>query len=501
VKRELNVLQEFLLHSSLLPAPSSEFNLRLDFLVFRVLLLLFVSMGSSSCCAQNEPGAALPESPSPQPPRPASFFARWRDFYRQDWQGTASQGPAPPRRGPPSPLESPPFPNSDWSYGGSPVIGEADTNSYPLTTAWNQARSRTKVYGWVEPTVNFSTSSNSNAPEANDVYSNRLEMNQLIVYIERLPDSVQREDVDVGYHLTAFYGTDYRYTTDKGYLSFQLLKDHHQYGFDPILEYIDIYVPKVAQGMNIRIGRFISIPGIEAQLTPNNYMFSHSLLYSVDPFTDTGILATVLLSYRWLLQAGITGGHDVALWTSDARPSATACVSHTTSSVNDNVYLCINGINDGKYAYNNVQQYDGTWYHKFSKTWHTASEAYVMYQRDVPSTTGSIKPQLNTYAATCRPGIETCFAPEYAAINYILKQLSEHDFIGFRSDLLNDKKGQRTGVNTKYTENTLMLSHWIGTTVQIRPEIRFDHAWDRKSYDRGKRQSQLTVACDLIFHY
>ena len=70
--------------------------------------------------------------------------------------------------------------------------------------------------------------------------------------------------------------------------------------------------------------------------------------------------------------------------------------------------------------------------------------------------------------ATCRPGLETCFAPEYAAVNYILKQLSEHDFVGFRSDLLNDKKGQRTGVNTKYTENTLMLSHWIGTTVQIR---------------------------------
>ena len=82
-------------------------------------------------------------------------------------------------------------------------------------------------------------------------------------------------------------------------------------------------------------------------------------------------------------------------------------------------------------------------------------------------------------------------------MNYLLKQLSEHDFVGFRSDLLNDKKGQRTGVNTKYTENTLMLSHWIGTTVQIRPEIRFDHSWDRKSYDQGKRKSQLTVASDL----
>jgi len=152
------------------------------------------------------------------------------------------------------------------------VIGEPDTNSYPLMTAINQAKSRSKIYGWVEPTLNFSTSTNSNAPEANDVYSNRFEMNQLVLYAERLPDSVQRDHVDWGYHLTALYGTDYRYTTGKGYLSGQLLDDHHQYGFDPTLEYVDVYIPQVAQGVNLRLGRFISVPGIEAQLAPNNYI-------------------------------------------------------------------------------------------------------------------------------------------------------------------------------------------------------------------------------------
>jgi hypothetical protein len=97
-----------------------------------------------------------------------SFFARWAEFYRQDWWGTTASSPAPERRGLPSPLDSPPFPNADWSYGGSPVIGEPDTNSYPLMTAINQARSRTKLYGWIDLTLNFSTSKNSNAPEAND---------------------------------------------------------------------------------------------------------------------------------------------------------------------------------------------------------------------------------------------------------------------------------------------------------------------------------------------
>jgi hypothetical protein len=372
---------------------------------------------------------------------------------------------------------------------------------YPLQTALDGATGQTKVYGWIEPTANVSTSRDRNYPETNDIYSNRIELGQAVVYVERLPDSVQRDHVDWGFHLTGFFGTDYRSTTNKGYFSSQLLDHNRQYGFDPVLEYADVYFPHVAKGMNLRAGRFISIPGIEAQLTPNNYVFSHSLLYAVDPFTDTGVLATIQVSDQLVVQAGVSGSHDVALWTEDAKPSFMGCVSYTTKSVNDNFYLCANGINDGEYAFNNLQMYDGTWYHKFGSTWHTATEMYAMYQRDVPSVNGSIVPEKGTNGANCRPGLQKCLAPEWAMVNYINKQLSPHDFVSFRSDFLNDKKGQRTGYATKYSEATLMLSHWVGSTVQIRPEVRLDHAWDRRSYDKGTRTNQFTFATDMIFHF
>ena len=383
-------------------------------------MLLF----GSFCRGQQADGGptSLPDAPKAGPPAPKSFFARWADYYRQDWSpptasSTASSAP-PARRGLPSPLDSPPFPNSDWSYGGSPVMGEPDGNSYPLMTAINGAKSRTKLYGWLDPSLNFSTSSNSNAPEANDVYSNRFELNQFVLYAERLPDSVQQDHVDWGYHLTALFGTDYRFTTGKGYGSSQLLDDHRQYGFDPTLEYIDLYLPQIAQGMNLRLGRFISVPGIEAQLAPNNYIFSHSLLYAIDPFTDTGLIATVKLDDQWLVQLGITAGHDVAPWASDAKPSGTACVSYTTQSVNDNLYLCANGINDARYAYNNLQQYDATWYHKFSKTVHMATESWYMYERDVPAIGGSIEPEPGANPAYCLAGEQRCTAPEYTVVNF-----------------------------------------------------------------------------------
>ena len=368
-------------------------------------------------------------------------------------------------------------------------------------TAIDEARSRTKLYGWIEPSLNYSTSLQTNAPEENDVYSNRLELDQFVFYAERLANSVQRDHVDWGYHLTALFGTDYRFTTGKGYWNSPWVNDHRQYGFDPTLEYIDVYIPQVAQGMNVRIGRYISVPGIEAQLAPNNYIFSHSLLYAIDPFTDTGVIATVKLNEQWLVQVGITAGHDVAPWTPDAKPAGTVCLDYTTKSVSDNFYVCANGINDGKYAYDNLQQYDATWYHKFSKTWHMATESWYMYERDVPAVGGPIRPEPGTDGAYCLIGEVRCTAPEYAVVNFLQKELSVHDFISFRSDFLDDKKGQRTGYATKYSENTIMWCRWIGSTVQLRPELRFERAWDRKAYDNGQRQNQLTVASDLIFHF
>ena len=466
-----------------------------------VLIPFSILLGLGNVVRAQQPTANVPSVAGDAARESQDFLQRWETFYKQDWTGTAASGPAAPRRGLPSPLNSPPFPSSDWSYGGSPTIGESDGNVYPLMTAIDGAKDRTKIYGWVEGSGNLSTSRDRNTPEANDAFSNRIEMNQFVVYAERLPDSVQRDHIDWGFHLTSFFGTDYRFTTDKGYFSSQLIDHDRQYGFDPVLEYVDVYFPHVAKGMNVRAGRWISIPGIEAQLSPNNYMFSHSLLYSVDPFTDTGVLATIQLSDQWVVQTGVTGSHDVALWTADAKPSFTGCVDYTTKSVNDNFYLCANGLNDGKYAYNNLQMYDGTWYHKFGSTWHMASEAYGMYQRDVPSVTGPVAPEKGTNGAHCAAGETRCFAPEWAFLNYINKQFSPHDSLSFRNDFLNDKKGQRTGYAGRYSEGTVSLTHWIGSTVQIRPEIRFDHAWDNKAYDKGTRRNQFTAASDLVLHF
>lgn len=433
-----------------------------------------------------------------------NFFQRLAQFYKQDWAGTNPAGSAPAKRGLASPIDSPPFPFSDWGYGGSPDIGAPDGNTYPLMSALGLENSRTKIYGWVATSINFSTSAQNNFPVSYDVFPNKIEVNQAVIYVERLPDTVQNDHFDWGYHLTAFYGTDYRFTTAKGYFSQQLLGFNRQYGFDPVLEYVDLYFP-VQDGLDIRIGRFLSVPGIEAQLAPNNYNMTHSLLYTIDPFTDTGMYGTLKLNKQWIVQLGISGSHDVALWTPDAKPSAIFCLNYSTKSNNDNFYGCANGINDGKYAYNNLQDYDFTWYHKFNSKWHMATEAWYMYERDVPNVAGNvanpIKPEIGANGAFCRLGVLRCTAPEYAIVNYINRDVSSKFMVGFRSDFLDDKKGQRTGFATKYTENTLYATKYIGNTIMLRPELRFDHSWDLAAYNNGRAQNQLFFGMDLIYKF
>jgi hypothetical protein len=192
----------------------------------------------------------------------------------------------PPRRALPAPLDGI-YPGSDY-LGPTPLIGVPDTDPvWPLTQGlWDAfpalKKERIKVYGWLNPGGDASTSKNSNIPESYAIVPNKLEMDQAVLRLERIPDSVQTDHIDWGFRLTTIYGIDYRWTTSQGYFSEQLLKRNALYGADPVEAYGLIYFPHVAQGMILKIGRYISPPDIEAQLAPDNYLFTHSLMFTVD---------------------------------------------------------------------------------------------------------------------------------------------------------------------------------------------------------------------------
>ena len=444
-------------------------------------------------------------------PHPSNFFSRLGSAYSSDWSpapADPTQASGPPRRGYPAPLESPPFPGSDFSVGGTPVIGAPDTQTYPLMQAIDSNHSRTKIYGWLNGGFNVSTSNKgdgANAPASYYVNPNRVTADQEVLYIERLPDTVQTEHIDWGFRIAQLYGQDYRYTTAKGIFSQQLLKSNRENGYDPVMVYADIYFPHVAKGMNLRIGRYISLPDIEAQLAPNNYTYSHSLLYSIDPYTQEGAIASIKLNDHWLLQAGISDGNDVALWTPDAKVTGTFCADYTWHRGGDALYTCANSFNSGKYAYNNLQSFFETWYHAFTPHTHMDTETWYMYERDVPNISGNVKSPLPTElganGAHCSYGEERCFAPEAAVVNYIEHEFNTHNYLSVRSEFVDDIKGQRTGYATMFTEHLIGYGHWIGSTVLFRPEIRLEHSYQANAFDLGTKSTQFVIAGDLTYHF
>ncbi len=61
---------------------------------------------------------------------------------------------------------------------------------------------------------------------------------------------------------SAIYGVDYRYTTAFGLASYQLLKDNKVNGYDFPMLYGELFIPQVASGLVLRLGRFVSVPDI-----------------------------------------------------------------------------------------------------------------------------------------------------------------------------------------------------------------------------------------------
>ncbi len=115
------------------------------------------------------------------------------------------------------------------------------------------------------------------------------------------------------------------------------------------------------------------------------------------------------------------------------------------------------------------------------------------------SNTAALEPNAN--GAFCNPGQTKCFAPEWAIVNYVEKKLSKSDHLTLHNEYFDDIKGQRTGTKTRYSEHLLGWGHWFGSTILLRPELRYERSYDNPAYAGGTKMDQLIFAADVILKY
>ncbi len=452
------------------------------------------------------------------------------------------------------------FPNADF---GGPLIGtNIDPTGFPLEKAlaaqpgfgqWLDQQ-RIRVYGWINPGIELTKSSAlTTYPISYNPVANRLELDQAVVRLERDPDTVQQDHADWGFRISNIYGVDYRWTSAYGYQSGQVATKNLLNGYDDPELFAMLYEPRLFKGGTvIELGRVISVPDIEAQLAPQNYLYTHSIMFDWDSYTQTGLIFWSKLSNMFLIDYGLTWGDDVEPFSPTQRfPTGQLFLKYTTKSNRDDVLIGVDAYNNASFTYyvagaakqtaaqcaayqsgvtyadnksgqiitgippgtclyghDNLQQFNMTWYHTFNTSFHNAFEAYYLWTRNAPEG-GSISNGPFQYAAGGGPG---AFIPGRSTavgmVDYLEYKLTRSDFVSFRSDYMNDPQGWRTGYKTSYGSLTLGVTHHFSPLTWIRPELRIEKNFAKgvDAYDNlegasgyaGTKNYQTTLGVDLI---
>jgi hypothetical protein len=448
---------------------------------------------------------------------------------------------------PRTPETIPPMAYSEWPTGAITSIGVTRANSvdspFMVAIADTEAGkwlidNHIQIYGWVNPGFDISTNprgKGANAPVAYTYSSNAAYLDQAILYIERLPDTVQTDHIDWGFRLSGLYGSDYRYTTSYGLASWQFNKKNLAEGYDLPMMYVDIYDPFIMNGLNIRIGRYVSIPDIEAQLAPNNLTYTHSLTYGWDNYTNTGAVGSLQVTKNLMVQLGITDGTETPIWHSGTfernlytqnaaqtwldnngygtytapatnpiypgskfrvdpgnQPSLTLCARYAWNDGWDTFYPCLDGMNGEQWGYNNLAWHGFVYYHKFNDQWHIDFESYLLTEHGVLNNRNPISlaafnvggtwdspqyiPANASNLAYCpTPTAPTCNVWSVGVLTYLNYTPDPLNNWTLRLEWYDDPQGWRTatGAETKYFDTSISWQHWLSPQIEFRPEISY----------------------------
>jgi hypothetical protein len=292
-------------------------------------------------------------------------------------------------------------------------------------------------------------------------------------------------------------------------------------------------------------------------------MYTHSITYTLDNYTNEGIQTSLAITKQFILQVGISDGTEAAIWHAGQNltnlfpntaanrayaasvlgvplasvpnanplypgatypkdpgihPTGTLCARYQTMSGHDDLNVCANGINSGKWGYNNLQWYGLTYYHTFNSHWHVSYEIYEEHQDNVPNLNNALvsqviipqggtpfSPQYIPYnapaGAQCKShAVYQCKASSLGTVAYWNYSPDPLNNISFRTEYYDDMQGQRTGTKAVYYELGLGWQHWLSPQIELRPEYTFYWA-SHPAFDLGTKKTQGVFSGDIIAHF
>lgn len=201
---------------------------------------------------------------------------------------------------------------------------------------------RLNIYGWIEAgyTYNNRHGSQGNGTTGlipgpfNHEAGNHFMLNQVAIRFERL---VATDKFDVGGLVDLLYGTDAAFTHSSGMALTGAdpssddsptttspfgEKYRADYEFDIVQAYAVVNLP-VGSGLQLTIGKFVTLLGYETIDPRGNPFYSHSYIFGTLPFTQTGVLGTYQVNEQFKVIAGVTRGWDQTF--EDSGPEGGEC--------------------------------------------------------------------------------------------------------------------------------------------------------------------------------
>jgi hypothetical protein len=343
---------------------------------------------------------------------------------------------------------------------------------------------RLRLSGWTDMSFTASTDRENQLPMGFNYLANNFLLQQNWLRFERTVVASGTTEPTFGFRSdTILPGSDYRFTLARGIFNGQLTADNGQparYGIDPIQFYAEAYFPTVGRGLDIKFGRCFCQYGVESNEAVSNALESHAYTFIYDPFTHTGLMATLQLTNAWSIQAGLMLGPDAFIDPVD-EPTAMGSIKWAPPEGRDSVlfsFIANNGRYNVSRQFNNPDIFDLVYTHRFSRRLTYNFESLYGFQTRVP---------------------DIGFANWLGVLNYLTYTFTPRTSGTARLEFFDDAQGQRTGFAGLYSALTTGVTFKPRPAVIFRPEIRYDYNDESRPFEN--HHGVFTATADVILRW
>ncbi len=390
----------------------------------------------------------------------------------------------------PAPLLSPPKPSKPAEQPTKPATSAAPDRWWLMRQlqgtwpGWVLDDARMQISGWTEQSFTGSSVGPILLPIGFNYLGNQYMLQQNWLRFERRVVTSGTSTPSFGFRSDWILpGTDYMYTLPRGIFNSQLTADNGQpatYGIDPIQFYGEAYFPNIGRGLDVKVGRFFSLYGVESNEAVSNVLVSHVYTFLYNPFTQTGLVSTLPLSNTWTVQAGLVAGNDTFIDVVD-NPTYIGNVRWTRPDQNESLLFNVildKGQYDQAHAFHNPEVFDLVYTHRLNQRLNYTFDGLYGFTTNVPN---------------------TGFANWMGLVQYLTYDFTSRLSGTARLEFFDDFQGQRTNFQGLYTDMTTGINWRMRKGIIIRPEVRYDYNSQSRPFEG--QHGLLTATFDLIVRW